>query len=202
MGAYNAGKRKSRVVKVTFQNEYAAGVLRRKAPRLAEHNLLGHIYMKEDETLAERQRKWTDRRRGDVVETGQGNIHRNNLQTERGEVQPTDEPEHAEFITLDYVGESGEESEIPEGETRTAMGEENEREVRCSQEEVQKMKQATIQAGMVILGIREGSGNWERIGQESVEERIARLQEITRSVTANRSSQSGNWGIRGSESVD
>ena len=206
LGAYNPGRRKSRVVKVVFENEHAAGVLRKKAPRLVSHGLLGHMYVKEDESLAERQRKWVDRRRGDIGETGQGNIHRSNPQTERGDGQSTDEPEDevlAGFVTLDEADESDNETESSEGETRTSVGENSEREeARCSEEEVQKMVQATLKAGMDILGIREGSGRVERIGSESVDERIARLKEVTKRATANRNTQLGNGRSRGNESVD
>ena len=75
LGEYKPEKRGSRVLRIDFENEQAAGVLLNRAPRLAEDYLMGHIYIKEDESREERQRKWMARR-GDTsreAEQGSGN---------------------------------------------------------------------------------------------------------------------------------
>ena len=87
LGEYKPEKRGSRVLRIVFENEQAAGVLLNRAPRLAEDNFLGHIYIKEDESLEERQRKWTARRGNTFREAGQGSGNRNmaghSIRTER-----------------------------------------------------------------------------------------------------------------------
>ena len=45
LGEYKPGRRRSRVVKIIFDNEHVAKMLINKSPRLAAHRLLGHIYI-------------------------------------------------------------------------------------------------------------------------------------------------------------
>ena len=72
LGVYKPEKRGSRVLRIVFENEQAAGVLLNRAPRLAEDYLLAHIYIKEDESREERQRKWMGRRGDTSREAEQG----------------------------------------------------------------------------------------------------------------------------------
>ena len=193
LGEYKPGRRRSRVVKISFDNEHIARILIDKSPRLANHHLLGNMFIKEDESFEERQRKWTVRRRGEIVETGHRDIHRTDPQTQGGIMQLSDEPGNGEFIITDEVNESSDESGNTEGDTHVTVEATSERnEALFSQDEFQRMRDATIKASIEIMGIREGTGNWVKIGHESVDTRIGRLRGVTSSIVAERNAQSGN----------
>ena len=75
LGEYQPERRGSRLVKVVFENERVARLVKSRAPRLAEDNLLGHIVVREDESREERDRKWAARTRNSFREAGQGNMN-------------------------------------------------------------------------------------------------------------------------------
>ena len=75
LGEYQPERRGSRLVKVVFENERVARLVKSRAPRLAEDNLLGHIVLREDESREERDRKWAARTRNSFREAGQGNMN-------------------------------------------------------------------------------------------------------------------------------
>ena len=72
LGEYKPEKRGNRLVKVVFENERVAKLVRDRAPRLYENNLLGNIIVREDESREARDRRWEARNRSRYAEAEQG----------------------------------------------------------------------------------------------------------------------------------
>ena len=84
LGEYQPERRGNRLVKVVFENERVARLVKSRAPRLAEDNLLGHIVVRDDESREERDRKWAARTRNSFREAGQGNMNMNGGRMRQG----------------------------------------------------------------------------------------------------------------------
>ena len=72
LGEYKPEKRGNRLVKVVFENERVAKLVRNRAPRLYESNLLRNIIVREDESREARDRKWQARNKNRYAEAEQG----------------------------------------------------------------------------------------------------------------------------------
>ena len=204
-------------MKITFENEWAAKVFLKKAPRLAADNLLGHIHIKKDESLAERQRKWSNRQENMTREAGQGSgmqgtqyvpsLDTPNRQSGGGAEHATEERTPVDqnvahsvpIETGDTTGdgpwtqseESGSESD---GDSYVTLDEltDTEDESESSQEEDQSWGEATLAEAFAVMGVGVGTERWDRLREGSITAAINRLHEATNMIAAERNTLSGN----------